>query len=481
MSQATTTWSHRFNGLKVRYKLMIFHNLFFLVLAGSVWFKLIPLIESAARDERSHDLDLIQQLVEARGSPSTELERKEGSALDLQIPPDLQRALDAEPDRLLPDPARPDLVYLKDSRLDHYVRLRVPDRLQTGLVRRSKVTLCVVLALVYCLAVLTLELALMRVYVHTPLRRLLDADEAARRNDTAHELIDASLIGNDELGQLMRSRNATIANLRQREMDLAATLRQLAEVAEDLKNKNYLLEAAKRNIADQDRLVSLGLLSASLAHELNTPLAVIRGSIEQIMESPRELASPERLERMLRAAIRLQKMSESLVGFSRVRKEDVQEVYLRLVVDEAWSLVSIGKDSASARFLNEIQADAEVTGNYDRLLQLFVNLLRNALHAIPQGGHIRVWSRRETSEGGEDQLVVLVDDDGPGIPPDTLAHVFEAFVTTRLDARGTGLGLTVAEGIAHQHGGSITASNRSGGGARLEVRLPSTSVSAGGD
>lgn len=476
------TWSRRFNGLKVRYKLMIFHNLFFLLLAGSVWFKLIPLIESAARDERSHDLQLIQQLLVARGSPSNELERKEGSALDLQIPPSLQQALDAEPDRLQLDTSTPDLVYLKDSRLDdHYVRLRVPDRLQTELVRQSKVTLCLVLALVYCMAVLTLELALMRVYVHTPLRRLLDADEAARRNDTVHELIEASLIGNDELGQLMRSRNATIADLRQRERDLASTLRHLAEVAEDLKNKNYLLEAAKRNIADQDRLVSLGLLSASLAHELNTPLAVIRGSIEQIMESPRDLSSPERLERMLRATIRLQKMSESLVGFSRVRKEDVQEVYLRPVVDEAWSLVSIGKEAASTHFLNEIQSDAEVTGNYDRLLQLFVNLLRNALNAVSQGGHILVWSRRETSDGGETQLVVSVDDDGPGIPPDTLAHVFEAFVTTRLDARGTGLGLTVAEGIAHQHGGSITASNRSGGGARLEVRLPGTPVSASGD
>ena len=62
--------------------------------------------------------------------------------------------------------------------------------------------------------------------------------------------------------------------------------------------------------------------------------------------------------------------------------------------------------------------------------------------------------------------------DGPGIPPDVLPQIFEAFVTSRLDARGTGLGLTVAEGIVHQHGGTIVAGNRTGGGARLEVRLP---------
>jgi signal transduction histidine kinase len=67
---------------------------------------------------------------------------------------------------------------------------------------------------------------------------------------------------------------------------------------------------------------------------------------------------------------------------------------------------------------------------------------------------------------------VDVDDDGPGIPEDVLPQIFEAFVTSRLDAKGTGLGLTVAEGIVQQHGGTIEASNRPGGGARIEVRLP---------
>jgi signal transduction histidine kinase len=67
---------------------------------------------------------------------------------------------------------------------------------------------------------------------------------------------------------------------------------------------------------------------------------------------------------------------------------------------------------------------------------------------------------------------VAVEDNGPGIPPEVLPDIFEAFVTTRLDSRGTGLGLTVAEGIVSQHGGTISAANRPGGGARLEVKLP---------
>jgi len=112
-----------------------------------------------------------------------------------------------------------------------------------------------------------------------------------------------------------------------------------------------------------------------------------------------------------------------------------------------------------------------VNGNADRLVQVFVNLLRNALMAVSTGGLIRVESRC-LQRGGQNWICCTVLDNGPGIPAHVLPNLFEAFVTTRLDARGTGLGLTVAEGIVTQHGGTITASNRTEGGASLEVMLP---------
>ena len=111
-----------------------------------------------------------------------------------------------------------------------------------------------------------------------------------------------------------------------------------------------------------------------------------------------------------------------------------------------------------------------------------MNLLRNALGAVSPGGNIRVHSRRIIAES-QAWEVIDVDDDGPGIPAEVLPQIFEAFVTSRLDARGTGLGLTVAAGIVQQHGGAIEASNRPAGGARLEVRLPAIAqaVAARGD
>jgi signal transduction histidine kinase len=101
-----------------------------------------------------------------------------------------------------------------------------------------------------------------------------------------------------------------------------------------------------------------------------------------------------------------------------------------------------------------------------------VNLLRNALDAVPASGQICVSARPCTREGAR-SVAVCVEDDGPGIPPEVLPDIFDAFVSSRLDSRGTGLGLTVAEGIVQQHGGTISASNRPGGGARLEVILRS--------
>jgi signal transduction histidine kinase len=134
--------------------------------------------------------------------------------------------------------------------------------------------------------------------------------------------------------------------------------------------------------------------------------------------------------------------------------------------------VAIDEKASAVELVNEVRAEDQVVGNSDRLAQVFVNLLRNALNAVEAGtGRIVVRSKR-VERAGVPGIAIDVEDNGPGIPAHLLPDIFVAFVTSRLDARGTGLGLTVAEGIVTQHGGSITASNRAEGGACLEVWLP---------
>ena len=372
---------------------MVLHNLFFLVLTCAAYFSLIPLFEKLVADASAREVSILQQVPHAASD------------------------------------------------------LKLSQQSYKSAVMRAKLTLFLILGSIYILAVLLLESAIMPLYVYRPLRRMLEADTATQAGDRDREMIPPEEILADEIGQIMRSRNETVAALRRQEDELANALRRLEE---------------------QDRLVSLGLLSASVAHELNTPLAVLNGSIEKLIETTADPHALERLERMKRVAQRLQRISESLIGFSKVRSTQMEPITIRPLVDEAWGLVAIDEKSARVEFVNSVGADERVVGNADRLVQVFVNLLRNALNAIEgASGRIEVHAHRKNR-----RMLITIEDNGRGISADVLPDIFDAFVTTRLDARGTGLGLTIAHGIVTQHGGTISASNRPEGGARLEVSLP---------
>ena len=386
-----------FGNLKVRPKLIVLHNLFFLVLTCAAYFSLIPLFEKLVADARAREISILRQVPQ----PAGELRLSQASYEDTA--------------------------------------------------KRAKLTLFLVLGSIYVLAVLLLELAIMPLYVYRPLRRMLVADAATQAGDRERELIPSDDILGDEIGQIMRSRNETVEALRRQEDKLASALRRLEE---------------------QDRLVSLGLLSASVAHELNTPLAVLNGSIEKLIETTRDAHTLDRLARMQRVTQRLRRISESLVDFAREPRQRSESLAVRPLIEEAWGLVAIDEKSSSVEFANQVRSEDCVIGDSDRLVQVFVNLLRNALNAIDApSGRIEVRSRSQI-RGSQPWIAITVEDNGRGIPADVLSDIFDAFVTTRLDAHGTGLGLTVAEGIITQHGGTIAASNRPEGGACLEVSLP---------
>jgi signal transduction histidine kinase len=448
-----------FGNLKVRPKLMVLHNLFFLVLACAAYFSLLPLFQKQVSDARKRELELVRQVFSS-DIPVSQLkgletyEFRSGTAAELEVPRNVRVWLDANPGEIWWEPKYP-YTFRRDPEKGVYYRLKTDLGSFNDILDRARLTLFLVLGAIYVIAVVILETMIMPQYVYWPLRLLLDADHATQQEDRDNEMIANDAILGDEIGQIMRSRNETVAELRRHEDKLAAALQRLEE---------------------QDRLASLGLLSASVAHELNTPLTVLHGSIEKLRETTEDAHTLERLARMERVTQRLRRISESLVDFARTRTQRMEPVLIRPLVDESWGLVAIDERASDVTFRNDIVPDHEVNGNADRLIQVFVNLLRNALDAVKStGGHgrgeIRVCSR---SFVWNDQtwISITVEDNGPGIPADVLPDMFEAFVTTRLDARGTGLGLTVTEGIVSQHGGAIAAFNRPQGGATLEVRFP---------
>ncbi len=454
---------------------MVLHNLFFLVLTCSVYFSVIPLVESRIMAARDREISLVKQmLLESRRMPPLPGEfyqYRHGTAEQAEVPAQVQEWLDQHPGRIREAPDHADWLYVKLPETGEYRRLRLPLGFYADAVALAKIVLLMVLGVIYVLAVLLLEMVIMPRYVYGPLRLFLEADDASLHGDQAHEIIPDELMFTDEIGQIMRSRNKTVVELRRHEAELERAFNRLEDAAEDLRRKNVQLEAAKRSLESQDRLVSLGMLSAGVAHEMNTPLAVLHGSIEKLLETVADAPSRERLERAMRVTGRLRKISESLLDFSRVRRQEMGPVAVRPVIEEAWGLVAIDEKAAVVRFRNRVAPENLVVANADRLTQVFVNLLRNALNAVSAGGTIVVQSQQETV-AGRPAVTLTVEDDGAGIPDDILPGLFEAFVTSRLDARGTGLGLAVAAGIVHQHEGVIRAENRAEGGARLTVQLP---------
>lgn len=446
----------KFRDLRVRPKLIVLHNAFFLILACAVYYSVIPLVEEYVATSRQREAALLGEVYLERRSelPSAGLtpqDREFGAAEQLGVPEAVRVWLQQHPNETRLDPAYPGFLYRRDAASGQYGRLRFDDSSFELIVFQARISLFAALGVIYLLAVAMLEFVIMPRYVYQPITAHLDADQAVQEGNREEEMIPEEEIPGDEIGDIMRSRNATVRMLREKEANL---------------------ESAKQGMAAQDRLATIGLLSASVAHELNTPLSVIEGSVEKLIETAGSGPDQERLKRIRKMSHRLLRISEGLLGFSRVHKPETREpVALRALLDEAWALLAIDERAGKITFENRIEAELTVLGDYDRLMQVFVNLLRNGMLAFDDTGRIVV-AASLLKKDGRSWMSIRVDDDGPGIPEDVLPNIFEAFVSTRLDSRGTGLGLTVAEGIVQQHGGSILAANRPEGGARLEVLLP---------
>lgn len=220
-------------------------------------------------------------------------------------------------------------------------------------------------------------------------------------------------------------------------------------------------DAAERDLYEQRHLVTLGEMSSVLAHEIRNPLAALKGHAQLLSEElPADGKERGRAERIVREASRLEALSEQLLDLSRSGK------ITRADVAPAALLAEVADEVAADRIdVDVTAAPAGFSLDPDRMRQVLVNLLRNAVQASPDGGRVEA---RVASDRGE--LTFEVRDHGPGVPAAEAARMFEPFHTTRI--HGTGLGLTIARRVVELHGGTLTFTNHPDGGALFCVRLP---------
>ncbi|WP_373044208.1 ATP-binding protein [Vulgatibacter sp.] len=291
-------------------------------------------------------------------------------------------------------------------------------------------------------------------------RDLLAGAERIRRGDTRTEIPER---GGDELAQVAAAWNAM-----QRELRLTTVSR--SELEENL----AALREARAQLVVADRMALVGTLAAGVAHEINNPLSYLGANLEWI-RAELALRAGDRsdlaraLEEATDGAQRIAAIVGDLRAFSREDETRVQ-VDLRQVVEDAIRLGGheVRQVATLERQLDEVPP---VLGNRMRLGQVVLNLLVNAAQSFPpeRAGNARIAIRTRTDADGN--AVVEVEDDGPGVPEEIRHRIFDPFFTTKPVGVGTGLGLSVCNGIVAAHGGAIEYVAAAGGGSLFRVTL----------
>ncbi|MCC6406296.1 MAG: HAMP domain-containing protein, partial [Planctomycetes bacterium] len=244
----------------------------------------------------------------------------------------------------------------------------------------------------------------------------------------------------------------------------------------NLQEKTAELGRTQRQIAHMDKMASLGRLSATVAHELNNPLAGIQSYAKLVERSLRDAALPEaeraELTRYLgliqKEASRSGGIVKNLLSFARQSGGALSEQRLAPILERALLLVRHSLQMSQIQIESpQVACDDRLWCNADQIQQALVALFVNAVEAMPQGGKLSVGV-----EPRGDGLAISIRDTGCGIQPDVLPHIFEPFFTSKDRAEGAGLGLAVVYGIVQRHGGSIDVESEPGKGTTFQIQLP---------
>ncbi len=230
------------------------------------------------------------------------------------------------------------------------------------------------------------------------------------------------------------------------------------------------LNLSRRELARRESLAAVGVLAAGLAHEIRTPLSVLRASAEMLDRDPNADTREHELVSFIQEEVgRLARLVDDLLLFARPRAPELDEVALdELLMKTVRALSSQAKEEGVS--LEVDPTPVKVLGDAEQLYQVGLNLLGNALHVSDSGGVIRLSTREEEGMGW-----LTVDDEGPGIDADDLERIWDPLFTTRTS--GTGLGLAVVKRIVEEHKGRIRVDSTPGEGARFSVGFPLLSSS----
>ncbi len=227
-------------------------------------------------------------------------------------------------------------------------------------------------------------------------------------------------------------------------------------------------KSMQEQLRKTERIAELGTLASGMAHEIGTPMNVILGRAEYLLQRTADEGMKKGLATIITQIERITKVMNQLLVFARRKPPDRQVVDLGEIVEDSLEMFQERMTHNRITVEKAIEANLpSIHADRDQLVQVLINLVTNSLHAMPDGGRLRLSLNRENSH-----VRLGVSDTGHGIPEEMRSKIFEPFFTTKDFGKGTGLGLTVVKGIVEEHGGTITAESVVDKGTTFWIRLP---------
>jgi len=215
------------------------------------------------------------------------------------------------------------------------------------------------------------------------------------------------------------------------------------------------------------------MLAAGIAHEINNPLDGLQNCLRRIVKDPTNTDQIERYAGLMTASLcHIETVVKQLLNLSHKRDRIVRKINIHEVIAGAMELAQAGQQENSVEIDWQLcEGSPIVLADPQNMTQVFLNLILNAVDAMPEGGTLTIVTRMEPT-AMDGRILVEIGDTGCGIAPDVLPRVFEPFFTTKGHERGTGLGLSVSRNLVIEHGGEIDVESTPGVGTKFRIVLP---------
>jgi two-component system NtrC family sensor kinase len=324
------------------------------------------------------------------------------------------------------------------------------------------------LVLVFVILAAILVSTLVQRIVFRPLGDLKEGSERLAEGDLEHPIPVRS---DDELGQLAESFNSMTRRLRKSRAELQDWGRTLEQKVEEA---THDLQIAQAEAARSEKLASVGLLAAGIAHELNNPLTgVLTFSHLVRKQMPDDSPEAEDMDLVIQETKRCAAIIRRLLDFAREKTPEKKYSDINGLINETTHLISQSAQVADIDIILDLdEALPAVWVDEDLAKQVIMNMLVNAQHSIEEGGRITVKTRVRLDDDKNDMVEISITDTGCGISEENMQRIFDPFFTTKGVGKGTGLGLSVSHGTIVAHGGAIEVSSEVGTGTEFRVYLP---------